>query len=62
MAGQPEPSDRRIATHFVWLGAVWSVVGVDDFVAGVGFDDDVAAVVDVVMAVWTGETHLVDVR
>ena len=21
-----------------WLGAVWGVVGVDDFVAGVGFD------------------------
>ena len=43
------------------LGAVGWVVGVDDFVAGVGFDDDVAAVVDVVVAVWAGETHFVDV-
>ena len=44
-----------------WLGAVWWVIGVDDFVAGVGLDDDVAAVVDVVMAVWAGEAHGVDV-
>ncbi len=44
------------------LGAVCWVVGVDDFVAGVGFDDDVAAVVDVVVAVWAGQTHFVDVR
>ena len=44
-----------------WLGASWWVVGVDDFVAGVGFDDDVAAVVDVVVAQRAGETHFVDV-
>ena len=44
-----------------WLGAVGWVVGVDDFVAGVGFDDDVAAVVDVVMTIGAGETHGVDV-
>ena len=43
------------------LGAVWWVVGVDNFVAAGGFDDDVAAVVDVVVAVWAGETHFVDV-
>ena len=43
------------------LGAVWWVVGVDDFVAGFGFGDDVAAVVDVVVAVWAGQTHGVDV-
>ena len=43
------------------LGAVWWVVGVDDFVAGVGFDDDVAAVVDVVVTQRAGETHFVDV-
>ena len=42
-------------------GAVGWVVGVDDLVAGFGLDDDVAAVVDVVVAVWAGETHLVDV-
>gem|GEM_PF-5799321 len=34
----------------VWLGAVGWVVGVDDLVAGVGFGDGVAAVVDVVVA------------
>ena len=32
------------------LGAVWWVVGVGDLVAGFGFGDDVAAVVDVVVA------------
>ena len=32
------------------LGAVGWVVGVDDLVAGVGFGDGVAAVVDVVVA------------
>ena len=48
-------------TCYVALGAVWRVAGVDDFVAGFGFDDYVAAVVDVVVAVWAGETHFVDV-
>ena len=41
--------------------AVWWVVGVDDFVAGVGFGDGVAAVVDVVVAQGAGEAHFVDV-
>ncbi len=44
-----------------WLGASWSVVGVDDFVAGVGFGDDVVAVVDVVVTQGAGETQGVDV-
>ena len=43
------------------LWASWWVVGVDDFVAGFGFDDDVAAVVDVVVTHGAGQTHGVDV-
>ena len=52
---------RRLAGSWFCSGTVWWVVGVDDFVTGFGFDDDVAAVVDVVVAVWAGETHFVDV-
>ena len=50
-----------VVTALGGLGAVWWVVGVDDFVAGAGFDNNPAAVVDVVMAVGAGETHFVDV-
>ena len=67
--GGTEPCEvERMVGRFRWpaavwgcLGASWRVVGVDDFVAGVGFGDDVAAVVDVVVAVWAGEAHGVDV-
>ena len=61
LAEQPELSDRRSARELLCSWAVGWVVGVDDFVAGVGFDDDVAAVVDVVVAKWAGQTHGVDV-
>jgi len=39
-----------VSCEVLWLGAVWWVVGVGDLVAGFGFGDDVAAVVDVVVA------------
>ena len=56
----PEPSGHR-PTELGGSGAVGWVVGVDDLVAGVGFDDDIAPVVDVVVTHGAGETHLVDV-
>ena len=39
-----------VSCEVLWLGAVWWVVGVGDLVAGFGFGDDIAAVVDVVVA------------
>jgi len=39
-----------VSCEVLCLGAVWWVVGVGDLVAGFGFGDDVAAVVDVVVA------------
>ena len=39
-----------VCCDVLWLGAVWWVVGVGDLVTGFGFGDDIAAVVDVVVA------------
>ena len=39
-----------VSCEVLCLGAVWWVVGVGDLVAGFGFGDDIAAVVDVVVA------------